>query len=419
MSLSRQASRRDFLRYSVAGSLAWAASRHVLAAEATAAKAKAAVLVFLDGGPSHIDTFDPKPGQDTAGPFKPIDTKIAGVQFSEHFSKLAGVADKLAVFRSLTSPEGDHERAQVLLHTGYQPTPALSYPSLGAVVAREMATDETDMPAFVSFGDTTGSGYLGQQFAPFVVGDVNNISPNLQLPDGLSESRVARRLRAVQSLNASFGQRVDATAAADYTRLATRANRFRQSPALKTVDWAAEEPKAWETYGGGIGDDNLARTFLAARRMLEHGAKFIEIRIGGWDTHADNFNQVQALAGPLDAGLAALIGDLSDRGMLDQTLVACFGEFGRTPKINGDNGRDHWNDVFSALLAGGGIRGGQSIGKSDAKGEAVADRPVKVADLYATMLATFGVSGTKEYRTPDGRPIKLTNGGEVVREALA
>jgi uncharacterized protein (DUF1501 family) len=128
---------------------------------------------------------------------------------------------------------------------------------------------------------------------------------------------------------------------------------------------------------------------------------------------------VQALAGPLDAGLAALIADLADRSLLDQTLVACFGEFGRTPKINGDNGRDHWNDVFSAILAGGGIRGGQAIGKSDAKGEAVADRPVKVADLYATMLATFGVSPTKEYRTPDGRPIKLTNGGEVVLEALA
>ncbi len=414
-------SRRDFLQVSLAGGLVWAASRSLPAAETatTTTTAKAAVLVFLEGGPSHIDMFDPKPGQDTNGPFKPTDTKIPGVQFSEHFSKLAAVADKLAIIRSLTSPEGDHDRAQVLLHTGYQPTPALNYPNLGAVVAREAAADESDMPAFVSFGDTTGSGYLGQQFAPFVVGDVNNISPNLQLPEGLTESRVARRLRAVQALNTSFGQRVDATTAADYTRLATRANRFRQSPALKTVDWAAEDAKAWERYGGTINDGNIARTFLAARRMLENGAKFIEIRIGGWDTHGDNFNQVQNLAGPLDTGLAALIADLSERGMLDQTLVACFGEFGRTPKINGDNGRDHWNDVFSALLAGGGIRGGQTIGKSDAKGEQVADRPVKVADLYATMLAPFGVDPAKEYRTPDGRPIKLTNGGVVVKEAFA
>ncbi len=417
-SIATESSRRDFLRFSLAGGLVWAASGRLPAAEAGKAKAKAAVLVFLDGGPSHIDTFDPKPGQDTGGPFKAIDTKIAGVQFSEHFSKLAAVADKLTVIRSLTSPEGDHDRAQVLLHTGYQPTPALNYPAIGAVVARETATDESDMPAFVSFGDTSGAGYLGQQFAPFIVGDVNNISPNLVLPEGLSETRVARRLRAVQALNASFGQRVDAAAAADYTRLVTRANRFRQSPALQTVDWAAEEPKAWETYGGGIGDGNLARTFLAARRMLEHGAKFIEIRLGGWDTHGDNFNQVQALAGPLDAGLAAFLGDLAERGLLDQTLVACFGEFGRTPKINGDNGRDHWNDVFSAVLAGGGIRGGQAIGKSDAKGEAVADRPVKVADLFATLLAAFGVDAAKEYRTPDGRPIKLTNGGQVVQEAL-
>ena len=418
MILTPESSRRDFLRLSLAGGLCWAASRPLFAAEASAAKAKACVLVFLEGGPSHIDMFDPKPGQDTAGPFKPIDTKIAGVQFSEHFSKLANVADKLTIIRSLTSPEGDHDRAQVLLHTGYQPTPALNYPAIGSVVARETANDDADVPSFISFGDTTGPGYLGQQFAPFVVGDVNNISPNLNLPEGLGESRVNRRLRAVQALNASFGQRVDATAAADFTRLAVRANRFRQSPALKTVDWAQEDAKAWERYGGPIGDGNVARMFLAARRMLEHGAKFIEIKIGGWDTHADNFNQVAALAAPLDAALAALIGDLAERGMLDRTLVTMFGEFGRTPKINGNTGRDHWNDVFSALVAGGGVRGGQAIGKSDAKGEAVAERPVKVADLHATLLSAFGVDPAKQYRTPDGRPIKLTNAGEVVKEVF-
>jgi uncharacterized protein (DUF1501 family) len=421
--LPSQSSRRSFLRLSLAGGLCWAASRNRLAAEGasapvSSASAKAAVLVFLEGGPSHIDTFDPKPGQDTGGPFKAIDTKIAGVQFSEHFAKLANVANRLTVIRSLTSPEGDHDRAQVLLHTGYQPTPALNYPAIGSVVARETAIEDADIPSFVSFGDTSGPGYLGQQFAPFVVGDVNNISPNLNLPDGLTEARVNRRLRAVQALNASFGSRVDATAAADFTRLAVRANRFRQSPALKTVDWAAEEPKTWEAYGGPSGDGNVARMFLAARRMLEHGAKFVEIRIGGWDTHADNFNQVAALAAPLDVALAAFLTDLAQRGLLEQTLVAMFGEFGRTPKINGDNGRDHWNDVFSAVLAGGGVRGGQTIGKSDAKGEAVAERPVKVADLHATILSAFGVDPARQYRTPDGRPIKLTNGGEIVREVF-
>jgi len=418
MSLSLPSSRRDFLRLSLAGGLCWAATRGATAAEGSAAKAKASVLVFLEGGPSHIDMFDPKPGQPTGGPFKAIDTKITGVQFSEQFAKLAAKADKLTVIRSLTSPEGDHDRAQVLLHTGYQPTPALNYPAIGSVVARETAVDDADVPAFVSFGDTSGPGYLGQQFAPFVVGDVNNISPNLNLPEGLTESRVNRRLRAVQALNTNFGSRVDATAAADFTRMAVRANRFRQSPALKTVNWATDEPKAWESYGGPIGDGNIARMFLAARRMLEHGAKFIEIRIGGWDTHTDNFNQVAALAAPLDAALAAFLGDLADRGLLDQTLLAMFGEFGRTPKINGDNGRDHWNDVFSAVLAGGGVRGGQTVGKSDEKGEAVADRPVKVADLHATILSAFGVDPAKQYRTPDGRPIKLTNGGEVVREVF-
>jgi len=423
MSACHSPSRRDFLRLSLAGGLCWAASRAAIGAAADSAgshsaQAKASVLVFLEGGPSHIDMFDPKPGQETNGPFKAIDTKIAGVQFSEHFGKLAVVADRLTVIRSLSSPEGDHDRAQVLLHTGYQPTPALNYPAIGSVVARETAVDDLDLPAFVSFGDTTGPGYLGQQFAPFVVGDVNNISPNLNLPEGLTETRVSRRLRAVQALNTSFGSRVDANTATDFSRLTVRANRFRQSPAMKTVDWAAAEPKAWEAYGGTNGDGNVARMFLAARRMLEHGAKFIEIRIGGWDTHTDNFNQVAALAGPLDAALAAFLTDLGQRGLLDQTLVAMFGEFGRTPKINGDNGRDHWNDAFSAVLAGGGVRGGQAIGKSDAKGEAVAERPVKVADLHATILSAFGVDPAKQYRTPDGRPIKLTNAGEVVREVF-
>jgi len=422
MFANQTSSRRDFLRLSLAGGLCWAASRPVVAgdsnADHAAAKAKAAVLVFLDGGPSHIDTFDPKPGQDTGGPFKAIDTRIPGVQFSEHFGKLAGIAHRLTVIRSLTSPEGDHDRAQVLLHTGYQPTPALNYPAIGCVVAREAAAEDLDLPAFVSFGETSGPGYLGQEFAPFVVGDVNNISPNLNLPDGLGEPRVNRRLRALQALNTSFGKRVDAASAADFSRLTLRANRFRQSPAMKTVDWATEEPKAWENYGGALGDGNVARMFLSARRMIEHGAKFVEIRIGGWDTHGDNFNQVAALAGPLDAALAAFLTDLALRGLLEQTLVAMFGEFGRTPKINGDNGRDHWNDVFSAVLAGGGVRGGQTIGKSDVKGEAIADRPVKVADLHATMLAAFGVDPAKQYRTSDGRPIKLTNGGEVVREVF-
>src|SRR5262245_22077222 len=284
--------RRNFLQLSLAGGLVWAASRRLSAADESRAKAKAAVLVFLEGGPSHIDTFDPKPGQETGGPFKAIDTKIAGVQFSEHFGKLAAAADKLAVIRSLTSPEGDHDRAVTLLHTGYQPTPALAYPAVGAVLTRELAGEEIDVPPFVSFGDTTGPGYLGPQFGPLVVGDPNNILSYRDLPEGFPEQRLSRRLKALEGLNATFGAASDAALAADFTQLTRRANRFRQSPALASVDWAAKEPKAWETYGGTIGDGNVARMFLAARNLVEGGAKFIEIRVGGWDTHADNFNQV-------------------------------------------------------------------------------------------------------------------------------
>jgi uncharacterized protein (DUF1501 family) len=412
--------RREFLATSLVGTLGLALSpalQRALAKEGPARRAKACILLWLNGGPSHIDTWDPKPGSDTNGPFQAIDTRIAGAKFSEHLPKLAQQAHRLAVVRSLTSREADHDRAYQFLHTGNQREETVEYPSLGAVVAREWTGAEGDLPAFVAVnGGSAGPGFFGVDYAPHVIGDLNAPVANIDLPEGVDEPRRQRRLQALEGLNRGFAGRADPDRVADQVRLTDRAERFRKSPALKAFDLTAEKKEALAAYGADKDDAVFARSCVLARRLVEHGVRFVEVTLDGWDTHADNFNQVKALEEQLDPAFAALLGDLADRGRLDETLVLCTGEFGRTPAINGQSGRDHWSDAFSVVLAGGGVTGGRVVGATDAKGEQVQDRPVTVPDLYASLLSAFGVDGNKVYRTPGGRPIKLAAKGKVVRE---
>ena len=415
-------SRRQVLRGSLAGSLSFVTApwwQALLAAETKRHKATACIVIFLEGGPSHIDTFDPKPGAATNGPFEAIDTKIAGVKFSQHLPKLAQIADKLAVIRSLHSPEGDHARAVSLLHTGYQPSPALTYPGLGSTLSRQWQDVASNVPLFVAIGNTEGPGILGPQFGAFMIQDVNNPAAALDLPEGFGgDARVERRLNALENFNQGFAARAPLAGTDDFTKLTQRADRMRRSQVFRAFDPATAEPELFEQYGGNVNDGYLARACLQARRFVEAGVRFVEIKFDGWDTHADNFNQVQNLSAALDAALATLIADLSDRGLLDKTLIACFGEFGRTPKINGDNGRDHFPDVFSAMLAGGGLKTGQVIGKSNDTGSAVQDREVKVPDLHATLFTALGLDVTKDQFAPDGRLLRLTNNGQPIRELL-
>ena len=416
-------SRRQVLRRSLTGSLSFAAApwwQVLLAAETKRRQARSCIVLFLEGGPSHIDTFDPKPGADTNGPFEAIDTKIAGVKFSQHLPKLAEIADKLAIIRSLHSPEGDHDRAASLLHTGYQPSPALTYPGLGSTLSRQWKDEASDVPLFVSIGSTAGPGVLGPQFGPFVIQDVNNPAAALDLPEGFGgDKRIERRIKALEKFNQGFSVLAPLAGTEDFTKLTQRADRMRRSQVFRAVDLPVTELQLFEKYGGNVNDGYLARACLQARRFVEAGVRFVEIQFGGWDTHADNFNQVQNLSASLDAALATLIADLGERGLLDTTLIACFGEFGRTPKINGDNGRDHFPDVFSAMLAGGGLKTGQVIGKSNDTGSAVADHEVKVPDLHATLFTALGLDVTKDQFAPDGRLLRLTNNGQPIRELLA
>lgn len=390
----------------------------LLANQSQDAKAKSCIFIFLEGGPSQIDTFDPKPGTSTGGPFEAIDTKLADIKFAQHVPHLAALADKLAVIRSLNSVEGDHERAQSLIHTGYRPNPRLEYPAMGSTVAWRQTDPEVDVPPFVSINRNFGTSILGPQFGPFVIQDLINPAPSLNLPEGFTDSRMKRRLEALANFNSGFTRQFQSPLGNELTELTRRADRMRNNQVFQPYDPAEGEPELFERYGSGINDGYLARACLMARRLVESGVKFVEIQYGGWDTHNDNFNQVQNLSASLDAGLAMLIQDLEERGLLEQTLVVCVGEFGRTPRINGDNGRDHFPDVFSAVLAGGGISVGQVVGESNEEGTEIKDRPVPIADLHATMFSAMGIDVTKDYFAPDGRLLKLTDNGKPLPELI-
>jgi uncharacterized protein (DUF1501 family) len=420
----RRANRREFLGASLFGTLGLALSpafQRLLAADPATRRAKSCILLWLNGGPSHIDTFDPKPGAATNGPFQAIPTKVEGLQFSEHLPLLAEQANHLTVIRSLTSREQDHDRAFQYLHTGNQRDETVDYPSIGAVVAKQWSGEESDLPAFVSInGSGGGPGFFGVDYAPYNVADLNAPVSNVALPEGVDEGRLDRRLKALEAFNKSFARRTDPSVVAEHNHFIDKAVRFRKSPALKAFDLGDEKPELLAKYGADRAEDGVfGKACIMARRLLEQGVRFVEVTLDGWDTHADNFNAVTKLLGQLDPAFAGLVSDLDDRKMLDETLVICMGEFGRTPMINPQNGRDHWSDAFSMVLAGGGIHGGQFVGTSDEKGEQVKDRPVTIPDLYASLFKAFGLDGSKVHRTPGGRPIKLADKGKVVEELFS
>ncbi len=427
--------RREFLARGLLGTLGLAVSplARLNAAPAPLGRSPAGrcVLIWLNGGPSHLDTFDPKPGAPTGGPFKAIDTTVPGLQLCEHLPKLAQRAKDLAIIRSITSPEADHDRAFTMLHTGQRPSETVAYPAFGAVVAREWSAEGGTLPNYVAIQGSGGSaGFFGLDYAPYVIGDPNNPFDNVGPPDGVNDRRYGRRLAALDALNASFGRRSIIRVADEFTNLNRRARRLMKSEALDAFNLQQLTPAEMALYGleapgQGEGENAepqdpavFARACVLARRLLERGVRFVEVTLDGWDTHENNFGQVPDLLKQLDPAFAGLLTDLESRGMLEDTLVLCMGEFGRTPVINNTAGRDHWSDAFCAVLAGGGIRGGQVIGATDESGAKVKDRPVTVPDLHATLLAAFGIDGAKVHTTPEGRPIKLSDGGKVVSELI-
>lgn len=391
-------------------------------------KVKNCILIWLAGGPSHIDTFDPKPEAtpDVRGEFKPIDTAVPGVRISEVFPKLAKVMDRVTLIRSLTSPEADHDRAAHHLLTGYRPSPALVYPGYGSVVSKIREDSRAALPAFVAIPDApfySSSGYLSAAYDPFtVLNDPNSPSfrvRDLTPPDRLTLDRLRRRREMVKSLD-GFSRDVQPTPlTTSRDQFSDQAYQLLTSTAAQAAFNLGNEPEELrEKYGR----TPVGQACLLARRLVESGVSFVTVNDRGpaqlgWDTHAQNFPTIKnTLAPPLDQGLAALLIDLEERGLYDSTLVIMMGEFGRTPKINPNAGRDHHGRANCAILAGAGMPRGAVIGKTDAKADAPVERPVTPADLAATLYTALGIDPEFKFESPDGRPIRLVETGKALRE---
>jgi len=412
--------RRWFLRVgtsAVFGGLVarWSSRRVAAAAEAHGVRANACILLWLNGGPSHIDTFDPKPGRPTGGRFKAIKARAPGMTLNEHLPRLAERGDRLAIVRSMSSKEGNHARAQYYVHTGYAPNPTVVHPSLGAWTCALLGSEAADLPAFVSIGGPSfGAGFLGVQNGPFVLAKAGAPPADVAAPRGIDRARFARRQAALDAMEQRFSEQTGDAKVEGRRHVYAKAIRLMQTPRLDAFDLAGETEATKRAYG----DTDFGRGCLVARRLVERGVKFVEVVLDGWDTHQNGFDRNKALMATLDPAFAGLLDDLNARGIFKTTLVGCMGEFGRTPRINATDGRDHWPQAWSAVLAGGGVRGGIVHGGTDEDGANVVGPETKVPDLLATMASQLGLDPEHTEATPAGRPISVTDDGTPIRALL-
>lgn len=412
-------SRRSFLRFGLTASAAAAAGVKVpslLAQETVAsARGKSVILLWMGGGPSQIDTWDPKPqNAKTNGPFKALDTAVRGVQFSQHMEQLAAQAKHIGVIRTLTTREAAHERGTALMQTCFAPIPGQDFAAMGTVVAAELTPKKFPLPSFVAVQPPPipMSDAFDEEFLPFLVNDINRPVPNLQRHGGLSDQRQEEREKLLDAQNESFEAPRGGRSVEKVKASMAKAEDLMTTPLMKAFDIKKEPESLRKEYGTGFGQN-----CLLARRLVEAGVRFVQVGLGGWDTHDDNFTKVEKLIRTsLDPGMATLIKDLDQKGMLKDTLVLWMGEFGRTPEINGGNGRDHWVKCFSVAMAGCGV-GGRVVGATDKAGMEIADRPVTVAELFATVYAKMGIPENKTYII-NTRSVKYSYGGKPIREMM-
>lgn len=388
------------------------------------AKAKSVIHVFLPGGMAQQESFDPKPYSplEYRGEMRPIKTNT-GEQFCESVPKLAKRADKFSVIRSMTHGEAAHERGVHNMFTGYKPSPALQYPSFGAVVSHEYGP-RNNLPPYVCIpnvpNEFAGTGYLPSSYGGFALGsdparDDFKVR-DLNLASGVDVDRFMRRKEALSVVNNSFVGAATADNVAAMDTFYERAYDLLDTPAAKEAfDISKEDAKLRDRYGRNQAGQRL----LMARRLVEAGTRLVTLTYGGWDMHTGITNGFKSQMPSLDQGLSALLDDLSERGLLDETLVMVSSEFGRTPKINTDAGRDHWPKVFSVMLAGGGIKGGMIYGSSDSTAAEPEDNPVSPSDLAATMYRLLGIVSDKELMAPGDRPIEIVDGGRLIEPLMA
>lgn len=376
---------------------------------------RSAILLWMSGGPATIDIWDLKPGSVNGGPFQPINTTGEG-QISEHMPEMAKLMKHMSIVRSMSTREADHNRGRYYMHTGYVPNPTIEHPSYGAVVAHELAPlrKELDIPPFVSIGGgSAGPGFLGMSYAPFVVNSNGRIQ---DLNMGIEKERAANRLELLSALENRFIKQDRGIAASEHAKVLKKTQALMTSKQMDAFKVEQESAQLRDRYG----NSNFGRGCLMARRLVEAGVPFVEVDFGGWDTHSNNFDTLQNNRLPqLDQGMSALMSDLAERGMLENTAVIWMGEFGRTPTINGNTGRDHWARSWSVVAGGAGFQGGKVIGATNGDGTAVETEPYTSEDLMATTLAALGISLDSRFTSRSGRPMKIANGGKVIKGLLA
>lgn len=426
-------SRRDFLHVGFVGGIGLSltdylrlkANADIKSYESIEGQAKSVVFIYLPGGMAHQESFDPKPYApiEYRGPMKHIQTKIPGEFFNENMKQTAQIADKIAVCRSMTHGEAAHERGTHNMFTGYRPSPALQFPSMGSVVSHEFGP-RTSLPPYVAIpnqpNEFAGTGYLSSSYAPFSVGSDpasgNFTVRDLNLPGGVDDSRFSRRRNILDAVNDHFVSKEKADSLDAVDTFYKRAYGMVSSQEARDAFNINAEPDAIRDE---YGRNTAGARMLLARRLVEAGSRFITMTYGGWDMHGNIHNSMNSQMPAFDQGFAALIRDLERRSLLDSTLVCVCSEFGRTPKINNTAGRDHWPKVFSVVLAGGGIKPGIVYGKSDATASEPEVDALTVEDWATTIYHQLGIVADKELMAPGDRPIEIVDGGKVRQELLA
>ena len=413
--------RRHFMSH-LAGSAAMAAPAtaftNSLLANATDLKKrhKAAILLWMGGGPSTMDLWDLKPGAPTGGQFKQISTSADGVAICEHLPLMAKQMHHMSIVRSMSTREADHMRGRYYMHTGYVPNPNVEHPGYGSVISHELAEQVSglEIPPFVSVGSgSVGPGFLGMTWAPFVVDSNGNVR-NLDM--GIDPTRLDQRLRMLETIENKFIGEKRGGSAEDHKKVIDKTVKLMTSKQMEAFKVMKEPKEVQEKYG----TTGFGRGCLLARRLVEAGVPFVEVDLGGWDMHADIFPTLADRKLPeLDKAMAALVSDLADRGLLDDTAIIWMGEFSRTPNINGGGGRDHWARSWSVVVGGAGFKRGVVVGETSSDGKEVVTEPYSSQDVMASVLKSLGISLETTFTAKNGRPMKIANSGKVIKELFS
>ena len=413
--------RRHFVSH-LAGAAAMAAPAtaftNSLLANATDLKKrhKAAILLWMGGGPSTMDLWDLKPGAPTGGQFKQISTSADGVAICEHLPLMAKQMHHMSIVRSMSTREADHMRGRYYMHTGYVPNPNVEHPGYGSVISHELAEQVSglEIPPCVSVGSgSVGPGFLGMTWAPFVVDSNGNVR-NLDM--GIDPTRLDQRLRMLETIENKFIGEKRGGSAEDHKKVIDKTVKLMTSKQMEAFKVMKEPKEVQEKYG----TTGFGRGCLLARRLVEAGVPFVEVDLGGWDMHADIFPTLADRKLPeLDKAMAALVSDLADRGMLDDTAIIWMGEFSRTPNINGGGGRDHWARSWSVVVGGAGFKRGVVVGETSSDGKEVVTEPYSSQDVMASVLKSLGISLETTFTAKNGRPMKIANSGKVIKELFS